>query len=431
VRRHDLDEEDLTTATSYFKLGLEKWRELNMSEAFVEFTNEVLPMCDTLPQILHFEDQIMDIIVSYMEKQERESLEPLLELVTDFAHDLGTRFEKHYAKTLELVTSIASTPQDVAVVEWSFTCLAFMFKYLSKLLVPNLRPTYDLMAPLLGKRRQQPHITRFAAEALSFLVKKAGAPAHKDRALPLIIHHAKCDLLNMSGTKEFGLYYHGLMTLFAEAMKGNGLNIHTSGPAILNALFSSLDDGDWNSLDTSLWLNVLSGVLTSMVHHTSSDTFNDVLETVMMYANTTLEIFQASPDISNLCRILYSSRCIGIACGVRKGTRVRDWSIVIRTMSDILRAVSKNYKPVTTVGSELIVWKHLVLSVSIVLQYAPMDAIIPFISPFLDSLTKDPLAQWFLTFSTYFSDADSERFRAIVLPYFQRYRIRPNILYAY
>ncbi|EPE26171.1 ARM repeat-containing protein [Glarea lozoyensis ATCC 20868] len=423
VRRQDLDSEDLKTTTSYFKSGLEKWGELNMSEAFVEFTNEVLPMCDSLPQILHFEDQIMDIIVTYMEKRERESLEPLLELVTDFAHDLGSRFEKYYAKTLELVASIAGTPQDVAVIEWSFTCLAFMFKYLSKLLVPDLRPTYDLMAPLLGKRRQQHHIARFAAEALSYLVKKAGAPAHRDKALPLIVKHAKDDLRSMAGTKEFGLYYHGVMTLFAEAMKGNGLTIHTSGPAILNSLFSSLDENDWNSDATSPWLDVVSGVLISMVHHTSSNTFKDILDTVVVYATTALEEFAVSPDKSNLCRVLYSSRCLGIACGVRKGTRVAGWPKILKTMADILRAVSKNYKLVGAIQSKEIVWKYLVLSVSILLQYAPMDAIIPFISPFLDSLTKDPLAEWFLTFSSYFSEVDSERFRSIVLPYFQRFVI--------
>jgi U3 small nucleolar RNA-associated protein 20 len=46
---------------------------------------------------------------------------------------------------------------------------------------------------------------------------------------------------------------------------------------------------------------------------------------------------------------------------------------------------------------------------------------IPFISPFMDSLTKDPLAKWFLTFSSYLSEAEPDRFRSIALPYFQRF----------
>jgi U3 small nucleolar RNA-associated protein 20 len=420
VRRHDIDAEDLSTATSYFKAGLEKWQELNMSEAFVAFSHDVLPMCDSLPQILHFEDKIMEIMVAYMAKRERESLEPLLELITDFAHDLGPRFENHYAKTLDLVASIAGTPQDVEVVEWSFSCLAFMFKYLAKLLVPDLRPTYDMMAPLLGKHRQPPHIARFAAEALSFCVKKAGSPAHRGKALSLIILHSKKDLESTVGTKEFGLYYHGLMTLFAEAMKGNGLSVHTSGPAIFQALLFALDTDDWELNELSPWMNLISGVLTSIIHHTNSETFKEILQLVEQAADAAASTFQDSLNKDELCRLLFSARIIGIAAGVRKGSRIGDWPRLLRVISDILRAISKNVHVMENIGSEVDIWSSLVLSVSIVLQYAPMDATIPFISPFLDSLTKEPLAKWFLTFSSYLSEAAPERFRSIVLPYFQR-----------
>jgi U3 small nucleolar RNA-associated protein 20 len=420
VRRHDIDAEDLSTTTSYFKSGLEKWQDLNMSEGFGAFLHEVQPMCDSLPQIIHFEDDIMGLLVTYMERRERESLEPLLELVTDFAHDLGARFEKHYQKILELVTAIAGTPQDVEVIEWSFTCLAFMFKYLSKLLVPDLRPTYDLMAPLLGKHRQQPHIARFAAEAMSFLIKKAGAPAHREKALPLIVRYAKADLNSIVGTREFGLYYHGIMTLFAEAMKGNGLNIHTSGATVFESLISSLDEEDFQSNEPSAWMNVILGVITSSIHHTSSDTFKDVMEVVVRQVNTASETFQASKTKFDLGRLLLLSRAMGIVAGVRKGSRVADWPSLLDAMSSTLRIISKNVSVATKLDPEVDIWNCLILSVSIILQYVPMDAMIRFISPFMDSLTKDPLAKWFLTFSSYLSEAEPERFRTIALPYFQR-----------
>lgn len=421
VRRHDIEAEDLSTATSYLKTGLEKWQELNMSEGFGAFSHEVLPMCDSLPQILHFEDKIMETFVVYMEKKERESMEPLLELMTDFAHDLGQRFEKYYPKVLEIVASIAGTPQDVEVIEWSFSSLAFLFKYLSKLLVPDLRPTYDLMAPLLGKHRQRPHIARFAAEALSFLVKKAGAPAHREKALPLIVNHAKEDLRSTENTKEFGLYYHGIMTLFAEAMKGNGLSIHTSGPAILNALLQSLDEEDLGSREPSTWMNVICGVLTSSVHHTSSDTFTEILDTIIKNANETADSFQNSRSVHDLRRVLLSARILGIAAGVRKGTRVANWAGLLDAMSMMLRTISKASAVVTANEDNLDIWHSLVISVSIIIQYVPMDCMITYISPFMDALTKDPLANWFLTFSAFISEAELERFRSIVLPYFQRF----------
>jgi U3 small nucleolar RNA-associated protein 20 len=420
VRRHDIDAEDLSTSISYFKTGLEKWQELNMSEGFISFTQDVLPMCDSLPQILHFEDKIMEILVTYLEKKQRESVEPLLELMTDFAHDLGPRFERHYSKTLELITSIAGTPQDVEVIEWSFTSLAFLFKYLSKLVVPDLRPTYDLMAPLLGKHRQRPHIARFAAEAMSYLVKKAGAPGQREKALSLIIYHAKADLDSMFDTKEFGLYYHGLMTMFAEAMKGNGLSLHTTGPSIFRALVLALDGKDLGSKEPSAWMNVICGVLTSMVHHSSSDTFGDLLGTVIELTNASVESFVETKEARAFRFMLLSSRMIGVVAGVRKGSRISDWSGLLKAMSNILKVVSKHSSIVIQHEVDLDIWNGLIHSVAIILQYSPMDTIIPFISTFLDALTKEPLAKWFLTFCSYLSNAEPERFRTIVLPYFQR-----------
>lgn len=360
------------------------------------------------------------MLVEAIEKNERESIEPLLELLTDFAHDLGTRFEKHYAKALGMVTNLAGTPQDVEVVEWSFTSLAFMFKYLSKLLVPDLRPTYNLMAPLMGKHRQQPHIARFSAEAMSFLVKKAGAPAHREKALPLIVQHAKSDLLSMVGTREFGLYYHGIMTLFAEALKGNGLSIHTSGPTVFQALFDALEEGDLTKAEASPWMDVICGVVTSSVHHTSPESFKDILQVILEQANESVRNFTESRRVADIHRILLSARTIGIAAGVRKGARIADWSSVLQTLSSILMKLSKEAVLVAQYHDELDLWKSLVLSTSFTLQYAPMNAIISIISPFMDSLTKDPFATIFLTFCSYLSEADSERFRSIALPYFRR-----------
>ncbi|RDW78044.1 hypothetical protein BP5796_05896 [Coleophoma crateriformis] len=421
VRRHGIDTEDLAATTSYFKSGLEKWQELNMTEAFHTFLQEVNPLCDSLPQILHFEEKIMGLMVTYIEKREREAMEPLLELLTDFAHDLGARFEKHYAKALELVTAIAATPQDVEVIEWSFTCLAFMFKYLSKLLVPDLRPTFDLMAPLLGKHRQQPHIARFAAEAMSFLVKKAGVPAHRETALPLIVMHAKLDLQSIAGTRPFVLYYHGLMTLFAEAMKGNGLTVHTSGPAILRALFGCIEESDFVAATGSRWPDVVCGVLTSLVHHTSSETFKEVLEVVLEEANSAVQAFQSSHSKSDLTRLLLSARMIGVAAGVRKGSRIVGWPALLEASSQITQVISRNATHFGVIGGDFDLWRSLILTIAIILQYSPMDAVIPYISKFMEPLTKDPLAKWFLTFCSYLSEAEPERFRSVALPYFRRF----------
>lgn len=390
-----------------------------MSGNFIEFAHEVLPLCDSLAQILHFEDKIMELMVVYIEKRERESLEPLLELMTDFAHDLGTRFEKHYAKALEMVTSIAGTPQDVEVIEWSFTCLTFMFKYLSRLLVPDLRPTYDLMAPLLGKHRQQTHIARFAAEAMSFLIKKAGAPANREKALPLILRHAKLDLLSIVGTREFGLYYHGLMTMFAEAMKHISFSVHTSGPAIFRSLIQILDEEDLQS--NTAWIDVICGVLTSIIHHTNASTFQDIFEVVVERANAAVASLSEPITRCELRRLLLSARMIGIVAGVRNATRISNWPDLLKAQNEILQAVSRNAAAVSGHQLDAELWKSLVLTVSILYQYSPMDALIPYTSKYMDFLTKEPLAKWFLAFCWYLSQTGPERFKSLALQAFQRY----------
>lgn len=430
VRRHDIDAEDLSTTTSYLKAGLEKWRDLNMSDTFATFSRDISQMSDSLPQIIHFEDKIMDTFVAYMEKKEKSCLEPLLELITDFAHDLGARFEKHYSKALEMVTSIAGTPQDVEVIEWSFTCLAFLFKYLSKLLVPDLRPTYDLMSPLLGKHRQRPHIARFAAEAMSFLVKKAAAPAHKEKALPLIVKHAKQDLEIIQETKEFGLYFHGLMTLFAEAMKGNGLAVHTSGPAIFQCLVDALTDEDLATKEPSSWAMVVCGVLTSVIHHSNLDTLKDIVEVVQNQVSATMGSAKDQSIDLSIPRLAFFAKLIGVIAGVRKGSRVSNWPSLLKSMSDILQFFSK-YCQTRLRSDEWHKWNSVVVSTAIIIQYAPMDALITFVSPFMEALTKDPFAPYFLTFCAFLSEGESERFQSIVLPYFRRLVAIANFTNSY
>ncbi|KAI0538097.1 armadillo-type protein [Xylaria digitata] len=417
VRRHDLDAEDLEATTSYLRNGLEKWAELNLSKGFTSFKREIQPLCDSLPQILHFEERIMGILEKYVAAQDLESLEPLFDLLTAFAHDLGTRFEKHYPRALSLIIQVASRPQDAAVVEWTFACLAFLFKYLSKLIVPDLRPTYDLLVPLLGKARNPAHITRFAAEALSFLVKKAAAPANKEKSLAPFIQHIRDDFTASSENRNLELYYHGLMTMFAEAVKGQGRGIHTTGPDIINALVHSVPDDQCISLEPINWSEVVCGVLVSLVHHTTAETFIPIPKAITDAA-TTDETRAESP----LRNILYI-RCLGIMSGVRKGTRIVDWQLILSCLLQCLEAISRNSN-ISEMFESTAIWQQLLVNTAIVWQQASMDILIPHITEFTAVMTREPLISWFIPYCSYFSDLDPTRFRSIFLKSFQKFVVQ-------
>ncbi len=135
VRRHDLDTEDLSAATSYFQTALQKWNELNIGRCFVSFKQKVLPLSESLPQILHFETRIMDLLEEHIAMQDKDGLEPLLDLLTAFAHDLGSRFEKYYERSLALIIASAGVRFPDIVEMFNVFLLAWM--YLTPIIYPE------------------------------------------------------------------------------------------------------------------------------------------------------------------------------------------------------------------------------------------------------------------------------------------------------
>lgn len=55
--------------------------------------------------------------------------------------------------------------------EWTFTCLAYMFKFLWKPLVRNIKNVFILLLPLLSDSRPN-YIHEFAAESFAFIARK-------------------------------------------------------------------------------------------------------------------------------------------------------------------------------------------------------------------------------------------------------------------
>lgn len=416
VRRHDLDAEDFESTTSYFRNGLEKWNELNIASGFISFKRSALPISESLAQILHHEEKIMDLLAQHISMQEKESLEPLLDLLTALAHDLGVRFEKHYARSLELIVAIAGKPQDVEVIEWTFAALAFLFKYLSRLIVPNLQPTYDVLAPLFGKTRHPQYIARFAAEATSFLIKKAAAPTHRETALASIVRHARDDLGSIQGERQFQLYQDGIMTMFSEAIKGSGETIHSTGPAIFRSLLRAIPEQELALTVEPHWTNVVCGVLTAVIHHSNPTTFAPLMETLIEEAQARLE-----DDTSGKpWRLTPLIKAVSMAVGVRAGNRITDWTAAVRTFVSMVDITAKGAPEVSTLESSLI-WRDIIVSAAIVWHHAPVDALIPRIKDFTTALQRESLMRWFIPFCAYFSELDAQRFRSLFQSYFQRY----------
>jgi U3 small nucleolar RNA-associated protein 20 len=391
---------------SYFKESLDHWVDMNLSRNFSDFVRHVGSLCENLPQLLYHEDKIMALLVEYIEKRDQLSMEPLLSLLSQFARDLGVRFEKHFATSVKLIASVAATHQSIDVVEWSFACLAWIFKFLSRLLVPDLRQLLGIMTPYLGKVRQKPFVSRFAAESMSFLVRKATLIYHKDK-LPLrrAVSFLFSDLRSNSGTQNVEEYKRGIMSMFADAMRGVKGCVHSSACDIFRCLFDQTAVGD--DEEFALTLEIVGGIVINIIHYVTAETFDDVVNVMFTYIHTEHE-----KGVHRHAQ--FSSLLVFLIINTRKGTRVKDWKKVHEVLLLLLQRAAMD---VSIFQSRL---PHLLTATAAAFQQSPMDELLPLMRPIMETMTTDALSSYFLAFCSAFSALGSERFHIIVLPYFQQ-----------
>jgi U3 small nucleolar RNA-associated protein 20 len=356
--------------------------------------------------VLYNDGKIMDLLATYIEKGDALAMEPLLNLLSHFAHDLDTRFEKHFQKAVATVASVAAKHPDFAVIEWSFTCLAWLFKYLSRLLTPDLRPLYDLLAPYLGRETQKPFIVRFTAEALSFLVRKAAAVYERDpEPLDLVIGHMLRDCKEADGSSSADLLQQGTMTLITEAVKGVQHGIHTSGVPVMKSLIKHAEqelEGENLVMD-----NIASGVVTSLIHHCMSGSFQAILDLLLAHAED-----EALPATNQ--QIRFRSRILFTAVSVRKGSRVSDWKAVMGSVEILVKHCTVLPELESSAASAVLAL------LSVTLQTATVDAVLARRHIF-ETLRAGRWAPYFLLFCDMTSRLGSERFDSFVLPQLQKF----------
>ena len=406
VRRASFGEDEDET-TSYFRSALDHWFDMNLSDNFSNFYRRINPLSESLAQILYHEEKIMGLLVEFIEKRDEHSMEPLLSLLAQFARDLGARFEKHFATSVTLVASVAATHPNVEVVEWSFTCLAWIFKFLSRLLVPDLRQLLGIMTPYLGKERQKPFVARFAAESMSFLIRKAGLVYYKNKApLENALSYLYEDIAQTAAEgKDVSSYKEGLMVMFSDAIKGVNNGLHSNGVDVLRGVLDQLPPADENRAAPS---DVTYGVVTNLIHHTTPDTFGPILDTVREFVEARSQDAE-NKNLPECCRLMF------ICIATRKGVRVRDWKSVHQTLVSLLEQASK--APEKYPQSNL----QLLTAVAYALQTSPMDEMLRFVRPLMDLISTGPLSKYFLFFCATFAEWGSERFQSLLLPYFQKF----------
>ncbi|XP_072856319.2 small subunit processome component 20 homolog isoform X1 [Pogona vitticeps] len=154
---------------TYFHEGLEKWRELNLTRHFVTFYRQVVNKCQSFNQLVYYQNDIVQCLKTHLQVRNSLAFQPLLDLVVQLARDLQTDFYPHFREFFLAITKLLDT-QDTELLEWAFTSLSYLYKYLWRLMVKDMSNIYGLYSTLLAHQKQ--HIRNFAAESFTFLMRK-------------------------------------------------------------------------------------------------------------------------------------------------------------------------------------------------------------------------------------------------------------------
>ncbi|KAJ2489279.1 U3 snoRNP protein [Coemansia sp. RSA 2050] len=256
----DLDEPD--EHGSYFSEAVRKWNELNCTKDYTEFLHRVRAYHQSLAQVLYHKDDIVCILEDYLSLEHELALEPMLELVTTLARDLQDEVLPYYERLVRKIMPLikSNTPE---IVEAASNALAYLFKYLSKSLIEDLRPTFNLISPLLGIERQQSGVRRFAAESLSFLIRKL-----RGDALQKFVEHVTHALIECPADQLAG-FRDGIALLFFECMRSVKSQLHSRASGMLVSLLRELYKEEFSGtrLESNDVYVLVTEVLKLCLHH--------------------------------------------------------------------------------------------------------------------------------------------------------------------
>ncbi|CAN6649800.1 U3 small nucleolar RNA-associated protein 20 [Trichomonascus vanleenenianus] len=381
---------------SFFITAFDHHVEMNITANFTDFVDLCAPLCQSLPQLIYHQKEIMALLQKHIMVKDPNSLEPLLDLVTHFAHDLGPDFEPYFGSTLDMLIDLCSTNQNIDVVQWSFNCLAYLFKYLSRLLTTDLRPTYDAISKLLGKQHQKSFVERFAAESLSFLIRKCTG-----ESLTLIVEHIFKEVLQTRSDE----YFQTAILLMTDSMLSTGEALHSRTASILNTILDTCapHKGD----DEPYAAEFVAGITAGVLHHTRAETAKVVYEVAYNYIKTHL-------DGSKLVYV----KLLFVLAGLRKGSRVSDWNELYSNALELLSAVGNQTDLVATKGPLL--ESSLQLG-SAILQNADFKASTAHHHKLLTLAEKLFGKEFFLAFANLAMAENKESFQNFVIPFVKQY----------
>ncbi|OMJ29400.1 U3 small nucleolar RNA-associated protein 20 [Smittium culicis] len=328
--------------SSFFGETLAKYVESNLTKEFAIFYKSVAGYGQTLPQIVFHKEEIISLMVETIQNDNQLALEPLFELTKSLAKDLSSDFNPYFIRFFSAITNHAKSGY-IEIIEHAYDTLAFLLKFCQKFLSSDLRPTFDVLSPLLGAEKQKSHIRRFAAESLSFMIRKL-----KHENLKLFIEHVfsypeSFPNLNLES------YTVGISILFFQSIKGVEKQLYSSSDEIFKQILNHLD----HNLNNNVYLKTLTNVFKMTLHQSGNPSVSAPIWKVLLnYLASKAEDLQSefkSNKINSLTvhsnlnykTIITLLNLISEGSTLRKGTRVGDYKDLLNSVELVISALKQ------------------------------------------------------------------------------------------
>lgn len=313
-------EEASEDSNTFFYQALQKWNILNMSENYHALRKEIGFDIQTLPQLLAQKERIVSVLLKYLSEANVLSLQATLEFVVALARDLRQEFYPHYVDfhvQLLLLLNTKNTDQ----LEWVFTCLAYLFKFLWRFLIRDLTSVFESLLPLLSNLKPR-YINNFAAESFAFITRKV---KDKRNFIKLILRSLQKNNEGISGCGQ----------LLFETMHGLSGQFHTCAESLLTFLLQSLSD---EGLPQKLLFQVLAVTVKSIAENIQpvhSGVFWKVMQEIIQ---ENLSVWKKNKDDQNgqsLCHLL---KLIVISLQQKDATFLHDPKSFTHLIMEVLKA---------------------------------------------------------------------------------------------
>ncbi|KAI7751942.1 hypothetical protein M8C21_008264, partial [Ambrosia artemisiifolia] len=213
--------------SSFFRDCLVEWRELNTAEDFISFYEEMLPLVQTLPQIILQKEIILSSLLSRLDMKGRLSVEPILRLIAALSRDLLEDFIPFLQKVADSMVLLLNSGADreSEIIEQIFTSWSCIMMYLQKYL---MRDVVNILK-VTKKLRFYPkdYIQEFMAESISFLLRNA--PAEQ-------INRGVRKVISEIVAKPLETRKSGVSALLFYVMRGFSSKLHSRAEQVLQLL---------------------------------------------------------------------------------------------------------------------------------------------------------------------------------------------------